>query len=88
MAGAAYNMQGILNYKEQWKSVNAPYKTVNASFDMRFKKKTYRTEGFLAGGANIFSDNAGDSEMKTLHAAVLSSIIRGLQGASGAQDAP
>lgn len=68
MAGAAYNMQGVLNYKEQWKSVNAPYKTVNASFDMRFKKKTYRTEGFFAGGANIFSDNAGDSEMKTLHA--------------------
>jgi hypothetical protein len=39
MAGAAYNMQGIVNYKEQWKSVETPFKTFNASFDMRLKKK-------------------------------------------------
>jgi len=64
MTGAAYPMQAILNYKEQWKSVDAPFKTFNASFDMRFKNDE-SSSGFWAGGINLFSDKAGDSQLST-----------------------
>ena len=37
LAGASHDMQAILNYKTQWKSVATPYNTINASYDMRFK---------------------------------------------------
>lgn len=66
MAGAAYPMEGILNYKEQWKSADAPFKTFNASWDMRMKNDE-SSSGFWAGGINIFSDKAGDSKLSTLN---------------------
>ena len=39
LAGAHFDMQALVNYKTQWKSVAAPFKTIGASFDMRFNKK-------------------------------------------------
>jgi type IX secretion system PorP/SprF family membrane protein len=67
MAGAEYDMQAGLNYKDQWKSVETPYKTINASYDMALSKQD-KKDGFWAGGINVFSDKAGDSEMGTLQA--------------------
>lgn len=62
LAGATYGMAAELNYKTQWKSFGAPYKTVNASYDMGFQKKK-RAKSFFAAGINFFSDKAGDSKM-------------------------
>jgi type IX secretion system PorP/SprF family membrane protein len=64
MAGAEYDLRGIVNYRNQWRSVSAPYVTYAASYDMNFANKTKR-KGFWAGGINAFSDKAGDSRMMT-----------------------
>jgi type IX secretion system PorP/SprF family membrane protein len=63
LSGANYDLQAIINYKDQWGSVTSPYKTVSASFDMKLNKNKAK-KGFLAGGVNIFSDKAGDANMK------------------------
>jgi type IX secretion system PorP/SprF family membrane protein len=62
MAGALYDLQGIVNYKDQWQSVTSPYRTVAVSFDMRLNSKK-RRKGFWAAGINIFNDKAGDAGM-------------------------
>jgi type IX secretion system PorP/SprF family membrane protein len=64
MAGANYDLQALINYKNQWASVADPYKTFDVSFDMKLNKKKAE-KGFWAGGINIFSDKAGDSQMGT-----------------------
>ena len=40
LAGANSPMQGVVNYRSQWKSVATPYKTIAASFDARFNEDT------------------------------------------------
>ena len=62
MVGASYDLEAIINYKDQWKSIGTPYKTVAASYDMKFQKKKV-TQGFFAGGINLFNDKAGDAKM-------------------------
>lgn len=64
LAGAENNFQGIVNYRNQWNSVAFPYSTIAASADWRFKEKR-RANGFLAGGLNVFNDQAGDIKMTT-----------------------
>lgn len=58
--GSENKIRANMNYKEQWKSVASPYKTVGVSYDMRVMEKD---GGFLAGGINFYSDRAGDSKM-------------------------
>ena len=65
LAGALYDMQAIVNYKDQWQSVAAPYKTMAASFDMRLTNKKHR-KGFWAAGLNVYDDKAGDAQMGLL----------------------
>jgi type IX secretion system PorP/SprF family membrane protein len=67
LAGAVYEKQGLINYKDQWGSITSPYKTLAASYDMRLDMKKIK-KGFWAGGINFFSDKAGDSQMGTLQA--------------------
>lgn len=69
MAGANHDLQAVLNYKSQWQSVTNPYKTIGCSFDMRLGKSK-ASKGFLAAGANFFSDKAGDANMGTTQGAV------------------
>lgn len=69
MAGAIYGMEATLNYKEQWRSVSSPYKTIAASYNLSLQKKK-RTKAFYAAGINFFSDKAGDSKMGTTQANV------------------
>jgi type IX secretion system PorP/SprF family membrane protein len=69
MAGAIYNLQANVNYKDQWREVGTPYKTFAMSADMRFSKKRVKT-GFLAGGLTFINDNAGDAGVITNQATV------------------
>lgn len=66
LAGAIFEKQALINYKNQWGSITNPYKTFAASFDMRLNKETKKS--FWAAGINFFNDKAGDSQMGTLQA--------------------
>jgi type IX secretion system PorP/SprF family membrane protein len=64
-AGANYDMQAVLNYKDQWKSVvQNPYRTLDASYDMRFGKKEPKS-GYWGAGIILYNDKAGDAMMGT-----------------------
>lgn len=58
--GTEAQYRANLNYKEQWKSVASPYKTIGGSFDMRINENK---SGFWAAGINFYSDRAGDAKM-------------------------
>jgi type IX secretion system PorP/SprF family membrane protein len=60
LAGANSPMQGIVNYRSQWKSVATPYKTLAASFDARLNEKKRDKKGIIAAGLNFFNDQSGD----------------------------
>ncbi len=64
-AGSEYTIRGILNYRSQWGSVSTPFTTMMASYDMNFKKPKGNKTGYFAGGIYLFSDKAGESQMKT-----------------------
>src|SRR5258705_12244161 len=66
LSGAVYDLQAGLNYKDQWKSVNSPYKTVGFYLASKLNK-TSGKKNFLAGGINLFSDHAGDGNMGMMH---------------------
>lgn len=61
-AGLQYDVRAIGNYKSQWQSVNAPFKTFAFSGDMRLLKNK---KNHLGLGINFFSDNSGSSQIKT-----------------------
>lgn len=67
LAGAVFGMEANVNYKEQWRSISSPYKTIAASYSMSFQKKK-KAKAFFAAGANFFNDKAGDSKMGTTQA--------------------
>lgn len=69
MAGANFDLQAIVNYKDQWKSVASPYRTLDASCDMRLGKKKPE-KGYWAAGALFYSDKAGDANMQTTQASL------------------
>ncbi|MFT4600579.1 MAG: type IX secretion system PorP/SprF family membrane protein [Arenicella sp.] len=64
MAGAVHDLEVNMNYKDQWRSVGSPYKTFGLGFHMRYDKDR-SSKGYLAAGANFFSDKAGDANMGT-----------------------
>lgn len=64
LCGALSDIQGVLNYKDQWKTVASPYKTYAASFDMRLMKGKWKN-GFLGAGLSFFGDKAGDAQLGT-----------------------
>lgn len=64
MAGALYGVEANINYKDQWRTIGSPYKTFAVGYDMRMTKKRIQ-KGYLAMGAHLFSDKAGDSNMGT-----------------------
>lgn len=65
MAGAIYGVEASINYKDQWRSVGAPYKTFAFGFDVRIPPKNSLANGFFALGFHLFNDKAGDSNMGT-----------------------
>ncbi|HEY4798477.1 MAG TPA: PorP/SprF family type IX secretion system membrane protein, partial [Bacteroidia bacterium] len=67
-AGAYKTVEAIVNYKSQWTSISPnAYKTVMLSGDMRMLQKKWKTS-WLATGISLFSDKAGDGNMKTTQA--------------------
>ena len=69
LAGTIFDLQGIVQYREQWGSVIKPYSTIAASFDMRLNKKKVK-DGFFAGGINFYNDKAGSSAMTNTQGAI------------------
>ncbi|MBN8702027.1 MAG: PorP/SprF family type IX secretion system membrane protein [Bacteroidetes bacterium] len=67
MAGASKDIQVIVNYKDQWRSVASPYKTYAVSADGKYSRKGWE-KGFLGYGINVFRDVAGDANMGTTQA--------------------
>ena len=62
-SGLGHDVLAIINYKEQWKSVGAAYKTLNVSTDFAILKKD---KGNRVGiGVSLFSDKAGEGNMGT-----------------------
>ncbi len=56
--GLDHEVRAIANYKSQWQSVNAPFKTIAISVDGRLLKKK---KNHLGVGLDFFSDNAANS---------------------------
>lgn len=69
LAGAEQNFQALVNYRDQWRSVGAPFQTIAASVDGRFKEKK-GGNGVLAWGVNFFNDQAGDFRLSTAQASL------------------
>ncbi len=64
-AGAYKTIEAIINYKNQWTSISPnAYKTMMISVDGRLKQKQWKTK-WLAAGLNVFTDKAGDGNLKT-----------------------
>jgi type IX secretion system PorP/SprF family membrane protein len=61
LAGALSPLQGIVNYRNQWRSISAPFQTISASVDGRFNVKNINRKGIMAGGLQFFNDKAGDN---------------------------
>jgi type IX secretion system PorP/SprF family membrane protein len=68
MAGASYDLFSAVQYKQQWRAVGAPFRTIAATADMRLGKKGEK--GFWAAGINFFSDKSGDGKLVTTQANV------------------
>lgn len=72
-AGLQYETRANINYKSQWQSVNAPFKTMAASFDKRFLKKKKHQLGV---GVDFFKDDASNSSITSIQAnASINAII-------------
>lgn len=67
LAGALYDTEALLNYKNQWNSMGAPYSTMAVSYDMKLNRKKYQ-KGVLSAGINFFNDKAGDGSLSTTQA--------------------
>jgi type IX secretion system PorP/SprF family membrane protein len=65
LAGANHSVQGIVNYRSQWRSFVQPFQTSSASFDARLNKPAKSRNGYLAAGVFFFSDNAGEPRIST-----------------------
>ncbi|PCJ86561.1 MAG: hypothetical protein COA57_06000 [Flavobacteriales bacterium] len=66
----------ILNYRDQWKSIGAPYKTFALSADARMLGKKLNN-GALGVGLFIFNDKSGDLQMGLTQATIaLSGLIK------------
>lgn len=60
--GVPHEVRVIANYKSQWQSVNAPFKTIALTVDGRLLKKK---KNHLGMGLDFFSDKAGAGQIKT-----------------------
>ena len=66
LAGVTYNTRVTANFKSQWSSVANKYQTYGVSFEQTIKHKKLKTN-YFAISANIYRDEAGDAQLKTLN---------------------
>lgn len=70
LAGVNNDMQGIVNYRNQWRALGDPFSTIAASFEKKFKQEKNNRKGFLGVGVNFFNDRAGAPSMSSTNAAL------------------
>ncbi len=63
-AGAFKDITATTNYRNQWSSVNSPYKTFAAAVDIRAFQKKWKS-AYLGFGLNVYNDVAGDGNLST-----------------------
>lgn len=71
------SVRAILNYKDQWGKVAAPFKTYGFSCDGGLFRNKWQN-GYIGVGISIFNDKAGDSKMQQTQANISLSCIRRL----------
>lgn len=64
LAGALSPLQGVVNFRSQWRSLASPYTTIAASLDGRLNPSKNKT-GIIACGLNVYNDHSGD--LKVVH---------------------
>lgn len=55
----------ILNYRDQWATVDAPYRTFGLNYDHRIIPKKWKKKASLSVGLAAYRDDAGDLGMHT-----------------------
>lgn len=69
LAGAHRDLEISANYRDQWRAVAQPYKTYQVAANVRYQQKKWKS-AFMGIGVNIFQDNAGDAQLKTMQASL------------------
>ena len=57
--------RAIINYRDQWASVDAPYRTFGFNYDHRITHKKFKKKASLAVGVAAYRDDAGDLGLHT-----------------------
>ena len=65
MTGKQGDYRIILNYRDQWRSIANPYKTIGFSMETAFNKKRSKSN-FFGAGLSLYQDRAGDINMALL----------------------
>jgi len=80
LTGASGRIRASVTNRDQWRSVTSPYKTLGASFEMRFKSagaqkledessaSKEKNSGKLAAGLSVYKDKVGDGNLGQTHA--------------------
>lgn len=63
-AGSQYELRAVANYRQQWRSITSPYKTIAASVDAKALSQG-KTGSSLGAGLSILSDGAGEGQLVT-----------------------
>ncbi|OFY23413.1 MAG: hypothetical protein A2W98_01980 [Bacteroidetes bacterium GWF2_33_38] len=63
----------VANHRNQWQSITVPYRTISASFDMKYYNFNI-PRGFVGAGILLNSDKAGDSQLGTTQISFNSAI--------------
>jgi len=70
------NVRVIANYRDQWASVDSPYRTFGFNYDQRIEPKRWKNAS-LAFGVAAFRDDAGDLGLNTTSGVIsLASTIK------------
>lgn len=59
------NIRAIVNYRDQWATVDAPYRTFGLNYDHRIESKKFKKKASLAVGLAAYRDDAGDLGLQT-----------------------
>lgn len=66
LSGAIHSRELYINYRNQWRNVSTPYKTFTAAAGSKINKGKSR-KGYWAAGGYVYSDQAGDGNLKTVN---------------------
>ncbi len=59
------NARVVVNYRDQWANVDAPYRTFGLNYDHRIVPKKFKKKASLAIGLAAYRDDAGDLGLHT-----------------------